>query len=295
MNDRRDIEFLSNGLTCAGWFYKTAEKEKAPCIILAHGFSAVKEMRLDAYAERFVEAGYNALVFDYRHFGGSEGMPRQLLDIKKQHQDWQAAIAFARTLPEVDASAIILWGSSFSGGHVLAIGATEPGIVAMISQVPHINGVATAMAAGIGHGARLGFAAFRDILRALFNRPPFYIPALGRPGELAAMTATGEYEASRKLFPRGSDINEDVAARIFFFMPLYSPGRHASKIKIPWLVQVAVNDRTTPPGPAIKAANAAPAGELITYPLGHFDVYVQPHFEQTIADQLAFLKKHTGN
>ena len=80
-------------------FLKRKKRKKAPCVILAHGFCGVKEMRLDAYAERFAEAGYHALVFDYRHFGGSDGKLRQLLDIRKQLQDWQSAIQYAKELP----------------------------------------------------------------------------------------------------------------------------------------------------------------------------------------------------
>ena len=52
-----------------------------PCVVMAHGFSAVREQRLDAYAERFAAAGLAVLVFDYRHFGASQGEPRQLLSI----------------------------------------------------------------------------------------------------------------------------------------------------------------------------------------------------------------------
>ncbi len=292
MFERQDIQFASNGETCRGWFYRPSASGKTPCIVLAHGFCGVKEMRLDAYAERFAGAGYAALVFDYRHFGASDGLPRQVLDIKKQHQDWHAAIDYARSLGNVDSNKIVLWGTSFSGGHVAAVGAQGKKIAAAISQAPHMNGLATAMAVGPIQNLRLGFAAFRDFVAKLLNTAPVYLPALGRPGDLAAMTAAGEYEASRKLFPQNGSINENVAARVFLSLSQYSPGKLASKMKAPWLVQVALNDKTTPTKPAIKAARIAPKGELKTYPIGHFAVYVQPGFEQTICDQLAFLKRH---
>ena len=64
-----------------------------PGVVLAHGWTGVREQRLDAYAERFAGAGLAALVFDYRHFGASSGEPRQLLDVKRELADWQAAIA----------------------------------------------------------------------------------------------------------------------------------------------------------------------------------------------------------
>jgi uncharacterized protein len=65
-------------------------------------------------------------------------------------------------------------------------------------------------------------------------------------------------------------------------------------VSAPLLVQVAIKDATTPSAPAIRAAKKAPRGELITCDLGHFAVYVEPDFERTISDQLAFLKKHIG-
>jgi dienelactone hydrolase len=289
---RQDIQFISEGLKCAGWFYPASGKDISPCIVLAHGFGGVKEMRLDAYAERFAEAGYHAFVFDYRHFGESEGEPRQILDIKKQHQDWRAAIRFAKGLPGVDPHRIVLWGTSFSGGHVLAVAVRDqdPDIVAVISQVPHLNGIATAVASGPVQNVRLGFAAWKDIFRMIFKRSPYYVPVVGRPGELAAMTAPDAEEGVKKLYPEGFEPNENVAARIFLAVGLYSPGKLASKMSMPLLIQVAANDLTTPVHPAIKAAMKAPKSQLIIYKCDHFDVYVEPRFEQTVSDQITFLK-----
>jgi fermentation-respiration switch protein FrsA (DUF1100 family) len=76
---------------------------------MAHGFSAVRDQRLDAYAERFADAGLACVVFDYRHFGASEGEPRQLLDISRQLEDWRAAVAFARGLDGIDPERIGLY------------------------------------------------------------------------------------------------------------------------------------------------------------------------------------------
>ena len=294
MISKQDIRIILDGQTLAGWLYKTPEREKAPMVVMAHGFSAVKEMRLDAYAERFAEAGYHALVFDYRHFGGSQGRPRQLLDIEKQHDDWKAAIKFARSIPEVDGQKIVLWGTSFSGGHVMAVAAEDPTIAAVIAQVPHVSGFASALAVGFRQNFRLGSAAFLDRLLKLFNWAPYYVPAFGKPGEMAAMTAPGEYEKARKLYPVDSRIDDNVAARVFLSLTFYSPGKLASKVTAPMLVQVARNDLTTPPKPSIKAANRAPRGELKLYDMGHFDAYLPPIFDTVVQDQIDFLKKHVG-
>jgi pimeloyl-ACP methyl ester carboxylesterase len=106
------------------------------------------------------------------------------------------------------------------------------------------------------------------------------------------MTAPGVVEGVKKLYPPGFEADERVAARIFLSVGLYSPGRLAKRLDVPWLVQVAANDLTTPVKPAVKAAKKAPRGELMVYPCGHFDVYVDPLFQQTVGDQIRFLKKH---
>ena len=100
------------------------EINNPPIVVLAHGFAAFRELRLDAYAARFAQAGYAALVFDYRHWGASEGQPRRVLDIGEQHADWRAAIAYARSLDGIDTTRVVGWGSSFGGGHVLMLAHT---------------------------------------------------------------------------------------------------------------------------------------------------------------------------
>jgi len=77
--ERKDVMFTSQGLKCAAWYYVPnglKEGEKRPAIVMAHGFSAVKEMYLDNFASKFANAGFVVTVFDYRFFGGSEGEPR---------------------------------------------------------------------------------------------------------------------------------------------------------------------------------------------------------------------------
>ena len=124
---RSDVKFPSGGVNCSAWLYRPDADGSLPLVVMAHGFAGTRDMRLDAYAERFAQAGIAALLFDYRHFGASEGEPRQLLDIGKQHEDYRAAIAYARRLGWVDADRIALFGSSFSGGPWRPRVPTSPG------------------------------------------------------------------------------------------------------------------------------------------------------------------------
>src|SRR5215467_13803974 len=138
---RRDIEFDAEGATLRGWFYPgRGATGSTPTVVLAHGFSAVKEMYLDSFAEVFSAAGLNALVFDNRNFGASDGEPRQEIDPWAQVRDYRHAITYARTLPEVDLERIGIWGSSYSGGHVLVVGAIDRRVSCVVSQVPLISG-----------------------------------------------------------------------------------------------------------------------------------------------------------
>jgi fermentation-respiration switch protein FrsA (DUF1100 family) len=75
-------------------------------------------------------------------------------------------------------------------------------------------------------------------------------------------------------------------------IPLYAPGRDASRVRCPLLVQVGSNDHITPPGPSRQAAARAQRGELAEYPISHFEIYRGEPFERAVADQLDFLARH---
>ena len=76
-----------------GWLYlpKNA-KSKVPCIILNHGFGGTKDALLENYALRFCAAGYGVLAYDYRHYGDSEGHPRQIYSAGEQLDDLRMGI-----------------------------------------------------------------------------------------------------------------------------------------------------------------------------------------------------------
>src|ERR687886_2124015 len=138
---RQDVEFDAEGVTLRGWLYRPdAATGPVPTIVMAHGFSAVKEMHLDSFAEVFAAAGLGALVFDNRNFGASDGEPRQEIDPWAQVRDYRHAITYAQTRPEVDAARIGIWGSSYSGGHVLVVAALDRRVKAVVSQVPLVSG-----------------------------------------------------------------------------------------------------------------------------------------------------------
>ena len=88
---RQDIEFKTeDGITLRGWHHLPDNRSgKVPTIVMAYGFSAVKEMYLDRFAEAFANAGLGSIVFDNRNFGVSDGQPRQEIDPWQQVRDYR--------------------------------------------------------------------------------------------------------------------------------------------------------------------------------------------------------------
>ncbi|BBO74293.1 alpha/beta hydrolase [Desulfosarcina widdelii] len=288
---KQTIHFESQGLKCVAWLFLPEGEGPFPTVIMAHGLAAIKEMRLDAYAERFSAAGYACLVFDYRHFGESDGRPRQLLDIGKQHRDWLSAIEFARRQPNLDQKKIVLWGSSLSGGHVLKVASMAPDIAAVIAQVPHLSGFASLRQSSLSKLLTLTLHGFYDGLRGILGLKPHYVLSSAEPGRLALMNAPGESTGYLNLVPGGHPFDRRVSARFALFIGLYSPIRALPELRIPVLVQVGTQDMTTPAKPAVDVCPKCPNVHLKQYETGHFQPYVEPMFTTIVADQLEFLKE----
>ena len=288
--DRSDVVFDSWGLRCAAWLYRPrGAAGSTPCVVMAHGWTGVREQALDAYAERFAAAGLAVLLFDYRHFGASQGEPRQLLDVRRQLEDWAAAVSYARTLQGIDTERIALWGSSFSGGHVLSTAARDHRIAAVVSQVPFIDGFKNLRFLGARRALIVVREGLRDALGALRGRPPHMIASVGPPGSVAAMTSPDAEPGFLRIDPENSTWRNEAAARVLLTLASYRPGTKVDQIRCPVLYCVGDDDAVTPPGPAIEAAERTPRGDLRRYPIGHFDIYVGEWFERAVADQTEFL------
>lgn len=290
--DRTDVVFRSGGVECAAWLYQPEGDGPHPILVMGHGFSATRDLRFDAFADRFAAAGLGALVFDYRYFGASGGEPRQLLDIRAQLDDWRRAIAYARTVPWVDLQRVALFGSSFSGGHVVALAAEDHAIAAIVAQCPFQDGLATVPMLGWANVAKLTGHAIVDQVGAWRGRPPHYIPAVAEPGGMAVMATDDAKDGFAKITPPGTTWENRVAARIGLRVALYRPGTKAAQVTCPALWSIADHDTLCPADRTAALAAKAPRGEVIRYPVGHFDIYVGDDFERAVTDQLEFLTRH---
>lgn len=289
---RHDVEFDSAGDTCAAWLFLPDGVTNPPVVILGHGLGATREMRLDAFAERFAQAGVAALAFTYRHFGDSTGQPRQLLSIKRQLADWDAAIAHVKTRPDVDGTRVAVWGSSFGGGHAIVVASRHPELRAAVSQCPFTDGLASARALGPVGTMRLLPTVARDLVAATLRRDPVLITLAGAPGEKALMTAPDALPGYLALVPEETDFVNEVAARVAPTITRHRPGKVAKDVRMPILFCICDHDSVTPPEETLAYARTAPRGEIKRYDAGHFDIYLGDAFETVVADQTEFLTRH---
>ena len=288
---RHDVSFTVGEDTCAAWLYLPVGVAAPPVVILGHGLGATREMRLDVFAERFAEAGIAALAFTYRHFGDSGGQPRQLLSIKRQLADWDAAIAWVKDRRDVDGTRIAVWGSSFGGGHSITVASRHPELRAAVAQCPFTDGLASALALGPTESLKVLPSVARDVAAMVLRRPPAMIPLAGPPGSLALMNAPDALPGYQALLPPETTFRNEVAARVAPTIMAYRPGRAVRKISFPILFCISNTDTVTPPAQSLRYARTAPRGEIKRYGAGHFDFYLGEAFEALVGDQVEFLTR----
>lgn len=169
----------------AAWIFRATNStasNKGPALVLAHGLGGTRDMQLDVFAEEFQAMGYTSVVFDYRCHGDSTGLPRRLIDWSQQQQDWRTAIEYVRGLEFVDPERIGIFGTSFSGGHVIQIGAADHRLKAIISQCPFTSGFQSSLCTGLSPLPGLLWVGVRDVLFGN-DQDPVTVALMGKPGD----------------------------------------------------------------------------------------------------------------
>lgn len=292
--EREKVWFVSGDTRCAAWLHSGSN---GACVVMAGGMAVTKGPGTDRFAQRFADAGFTVLAFDYRRLGESGGEPRQVVRPRDERADWDAAIAYASSVPGVDPARIAIWGFSTSGGHVFPVAADHPTLAAAISQTPNADGQAAARNAlryqHPGSTLRLLGRGVLDVLGGLLGRAPRLVSLDGPPGTLAVLTTPDAQDGSTALNPgnRYPDWQQAVAARSALRVGFYRPGRSAARVRCPLLVVVCDQDQSALAGPAVRAAQRAPRSELVHLPGGHYAPFLDQH-EQAVHAELAFLRRH---
>jgi uncharacterized protein len=291
---RAKVRFPSGGRSCAAWHYPGTTDG---CLVMAAGLAVTKEPGTDRLAARLHAAGFTVLAIDFRHLGESDGEPRQVTPFAEQRADFEAAIAFARTLPGVDPDRVAIWGFSSSGGHVLRVAAGTPGLAAAVAHAPLADGLA-AFPNALRHQAPLAGARFfarglRDLVGRRLGRAPLLVPLAGPRGTVTSLTTPDAQTGAAALNPDDAypEWRQEVAAGSALATGFYRPGRAAARVACPLLVVVYDDDGVAPPSAAAAAGARAPRGEVAHLPGGHYAAFLDQH-EPTIDVLLAFLRRH---
>src|SRR5262245_36458237 len=183
----RKADVISEGtrLTAEVFALKSLDGKKLPTIVMCHGWGGTAALlRPDAVV--FARAGYLVVTFDYRGWGASDGRVilarpaadrpkgtftaevievREVVDPLDQTRDLQNVIHWVHGEPQCDTARIGLWGSSYSGGHVVYVAARDHRVKATVSQVPALD------SRGLGREAA-AFAEATKRARGEIGYPP---------------------------------------------------------------------------------------------------------------------------
>jgi fermentation-respiration switch protein FrsA (DUF1100 family) len=295
---RQDIEFNAEGTTLRGWLYTPDSGSRPfPTIVMAHGFSAVKEMYLDSFAEAFASAGLGALVFDNRNFGASDGEPRQEIDPWVQVRDYRHAITYACTRPEVDRDRIGVWGSSYSGGHALVLGAIDRRIKCVVSQVPLCSGYRNILRLVRADAiAPLRAQLDQDREARFAGQPPAMVPVVtDDPAGTAALPTADSYQWFTETGKtRAPAWKNEVTMRTVEMLMEYEPGSYVERISpTPLMMIIAEEDHLAVADEAFETFNRArEPKQLVILPGGHFEAYVGPGFEMASGAACEWFVEH---
>mmetsp|Transcript_36928 Transcript_36928/g.44674 ORF Transcript_36928/g.44674 Transcript_36928/m.44674 type:complete len:372 (-) Transcript_36928:421-1536(-) len=290
---RKDIMFPSaKGDQCHAWLYQPPDAKHPPVIVMAGGFGAQKDLGvMEQYALKFQASGLAVFLFDYRGFGYSDGAVRNLIDPEGHVEDFKSALKYVRSnlSKEVNTHKIGLFGTSFSGGHILVVSSEEGNnLQAVVSLVPHLDQSAAKsrlfkpppIGRGLIGGLRFLRTVWQDRTREVLGLPPAYVRITGTGEDGVALIQIPpfifdkyftKFPPSEKLLGHWMNL---APARSVNYCGDYSPINYVSKVTAPVMFVAAEKDVICPPE-FIRKAQKMCSGEteMMVRDCGHMDLY----------------------
>ncbi|ELX01364.1 alpha/beta hydrolase [Acinetobacter baumannii] len=275
-------------------FYIPKTNNKSAVIIMAHGFAGLRQFKLIQYAQRFAQAGYAVILFDYRYWGGSTGKPREMISINSQLEDWKTMIQYASTCKFIDNRRIVLWGTSLSGGYALSLASELKNIQAIMVQIPYVDGAETAKLYPLQRYPQALKLSSQDYMGSKMGLNPKRLPVVDQY-KLCFMPTADSYYGYLSIVNPDYYWSGEVPARVFFNLMRYRPIQLVRQINIPVLFIAAQHDSLIPIESSREAAtNIAPFVSYHEWDMKHFDIYHGSWFEKAVTTQLEFLHQLIG-
>ncbi|ERH67766.1 lysophospholipase [Acinetobacter baumannii EGD-HP18] len=275
-------------------FYIPKTNNKSAVILMAHGFAGLRQFKLIQYAQRFAQAGYAVILFDYRYWGGSTGKPREMNSINSQLEDWKTMIQYASTCKFIDNRRIVLWGTSLSGGYALSLASELKNIQAIMVQIPYVDGAETAKLYPLQRYPQALKLSSQDYMGSKMGLNPKRLPVVDQY-KLCFMPTADSYYGYLSIVNPDYYWSGEVPARVFFNLMRYRPIQLVRQINIPVLFIAAQHDSLIPIESSREAAtNIAPFVSYHEWDMKHFDIYHGSWFEKAVTTQLEFLHQHIG-
>ncbi len=269
-------------------FYIPKTNNKSAVIIMAHGFAGLRQFKLIQYAQRFAQAGYAVILFDYRYWGGSTGKPREMISINSQLEDWKTMIQYASTCKFIDNRRIVLWGTSLSGGYALSLASELKNIQAIMVQIPYVDGAETAKLYPLQRYPQALKLSSQDYMGSKMGLNPKRLPVVDQY-KLCFMPTADSYYGYLSIVNPDYYWSGEVPARVFFNLMRYRPIQLVRQINIPVLFIAAQHDSLIPIESSREAAtNIAPFVSYHEWDMKHFDIYHGSWFEKAVTTQLEF-------
>ena len=296
----RLVEFTSDGATLRGRLY-LPDRQPAPVVVMAHGFSATIPMVMDRYAECFLERGLAVLAFDHRGHGSSDGDPRGEINYWVQARGYIDAIGAARAFAEIGLSPVALWSDSLGARVALGVAALDDRVSALVCQVPALG---DQPGPEDPEGTRLD-AMRRFLAAGPLRRPPdaWASSSVVSPDQFTSPSALKPLTAFRWFIEYGGRYGSGWTNRVVFTAPSdapdFDPFACAPRVRVPTLFAMSPDDEM--PGAVSEVTRAvfdriSGPKELLEVDGGHFGIIEYPSaaFERASQAQAAWLTRTLG-
>ena len=292
---RTDIEFNAEGTTLRGWLYLPEGSQPFPTVVMANGFALVKEQGLDKFAEAFTNAGFACIAYDNRNLGASDGQPRQDIDPWMQMRDYRQAIVYAQSLREIDSERIGIWGTSYSGAHVLMTAAVDRRVKCVVAQVPGISGFTAARRLmSPQQFNELQQQLDKDRIQRQKGEPPATIPFVSPDASKpSAFPEPRSYEYYTMFGDRASNWRNEITLRSLEWWLEHDITQYMKRISpTPLLMILAAQDQISPTDLQLEAYNKAnESKKVVVIPGDHYGAYLE-NFDRFSSEAIAWYKQH---